>query len=129
MKSRIIFLSFIILILGLQSCTKEQDHDIINPVNKRPESIKEVVSAPDFSWQTVRNVKVTIQGSHIMTTIIKAANGEEYFKAMVKPNTKLETTIALPSTINEILVSYGPFTKAVKIVNNSIVCNFDLNKF
>ena len=127
MKAKIIFLSFLILGLGLASCTKEDD--VVNSVNNRPESIKEVVSAPDFSWQTVRNVKVTIQGSHIMTTTIKTANGEEYFKAMVKPNAKVETTIALPSTINEILVSYGPFTKAVKIVNNTIECNFDLNKF
>ena len=127
MKAKITFLIFLILGLGLVSCTKEED--INNPTTIRPESIKELTATADFSWQTVRNVKVTIQGSHIMTTTIKTANGEEYFKAMVKPNAKVETTIALPSTINEILVSYGPFTKTVKIVNNSIDCNFDLNKF
>ena len=97
MKAKIIFLSFFILTLGLVSCTKEED--INNPTTIRPESIKELTATADFSWQTVRNVKVTIQGSHIMTTTIKTANGEEYFKAMVKPNAKVETTIALPSTI------------------------------
>jgi hypothetical protein len=127
MKAKIIFLSFFILTLGLVSCSKEDD--ISNPTTNRPESIKELTATADFSWQTVRNVKVTIQGSHIMTTTIKTANGNEFFKGMVKPNAKVETTIALPSTINEILVSYGPFTRVVKIVNNTIECNFDLNKF
>ena len=64
-----------------------------------------------------------------MTTSIMTANGNVYFKGMVKPTEKIETTIALPSTINEILVTYGPFTKTVKIVNNTIDCTFNLNSF
>lgn len=127
MKTKMILLGFFILTIGLFSCKKDDDSN--NPIPNRPDSITNLTASPDFSWQTIKNVKVTIQGSHIMTTTIKTANGEIYFNGMVKPNAKVETTIAIPSTITEILVSYGPFTKVVKIVNNTIDCTFNLNSF
>jgi hypothetical protein len=127
MKTKIILISFFIISIILFSCKKEETS--INPIPDRPTSMSELTATSDFGWQTVNNVKVKIQGSHIMTTSIMTANGNVYFKGLVKPNAKIETTIALPSTINEILVTYGPFTKIVKITNNTIDCNFDLNKF
>jgi hypothetical protein len=127
MKTKIILISFFIISITLFSCKKEETS--INPIPDRPSSMSELTATSDFGWQTVNNVKVKIQGSHIMTTSIMTANGNVYFKGMVKPNAKIETTIALPSTITEILVSYGPFTKVVKIVNNTIDCTFNLNSF
>ena len=127
MKAKIIFLGFFIISITFFSCKK--DDATLTPPTNRPSNMSELTATSDFGWQTVNNVKVKIQGSHIMTTSIMTANGNVYFKGMVIPTEKIETTIALPSTINEILVTYGPFTKTVKIVNNTIDCTFNLNSF
>ncbi len=127
MNAKIILISLFIISISLFSCKK--DDATITPNTNRPSSMSELTATSEFGWQTVNNVKVKIQGSHIMTTSIMTANGNVYFKGMVKPTEKIETTIALPSTINEILVTYGPFTKTVKIVNNTIDCTFNLNSF
>ncbi len=127
MKTKIYLIGLFILSIGLFSCKKDDPTN--NQLPKRPNSITELTATPDFNWQTVKNVKLTIQGSHIMTTTVKTADGNVYFTGMVKPNSKIETTIALPATINELLISYGPFTKVVSIVNNSIDCTFNLNNY
>lgn len=127
MKTKNILLGFFLLSIVLFSCRKDDIGS--NPTTVRPSSIKELTTTNDFSWQTLRNVKVKIQGSHIMSTSIMTADGNVYFKGFVKPDAKVETTISLPSNLTEILVTYGPFNKAVKIVNNTIDCTFDLNSF
>lgn len=127
MKTKMILLGFFILTIGLFSCKKDEIDT--NPIPDRPASMSELTANPGFSWQTVRNVKVKLQGSHIMTATIKNANGDVYFKGMVKPNAKVETAIDIPASVKEIVVTYGPFSKTVTITNNSIDCTFDLNSF
>ncbi len=127
MKSKLILASLIIS-LSLISCKKD-DFNNENPTPNRPNSISELKAAPNFSWQTTKNVVLKLKGSHIMTTTVKSINGDVFFKGLIKPESEINTTIALPATINEVVVTYGPFTKTIEIVNNSVSYNFNLNSY
>ncbi|NVN94596.1 MAG: hypothetical protein HXX18_04845 [Bacteroidetes bacterium] len=132
MKAKFILFFFLILTIGIFSCKKEEV--VIPNLNStvssdKPNNMSELTSAASFSWQTVKNVKVKIQGSHFMTATIKNINGDLYFRGVIKPNIKLETNITIPTSINDVIVQYGQFSKKVAISNNTIDCIFDLNSF
>ena len=125
MKTKISLLSLILIFLFI-GCKKEEINTSETP---KPTSMTDLQSSSTFSWQNIKKIKVKIQGSHLMTTTIKSTNGDIYFKGMVNPATKVETTIAIPSTVNEVIVNYGPFSKTITILNNTIDCTFNLNSF
>ncbi len=127
MKRNFFLYCFFVSIIGIYSCKK--DDTVTNSGTFRPNSMSELTSPLDFSWQTVKYVKVKLQGSHVMTTIIKTTNGNILFKGLVKPTTKVETTIEIPVSVNEVLVVYGPITRNVSLTNNTIDCTFNLNSF
>ncbi|MEI6695242.1 MAG: hypothetical protein WCO13_04150 [Bacteroidota bacterium] len=127
MKRSFFLYGFYIFLIVISSCKK--DEPVTNVATFRPNSMTELTSTLDFSWQTVRYVKVKLQGSHVMTCIIKTSNGDVLFKSLVKPASKVETTIEIPLSINEVIVTYGPISKTVSLKNNSIDCTFDLNNF
>jgi len=86
-------------------------------------------AAPNFNWQTTKNVVLKLKGSHIMTTTVKSSQGDVFFKGLLKPDSEINTTIALPATLTEVVVNYGPFTKTIAIENNTVSYNFNLNSY
>jgi hypothetical protein len=129
MKTKFIVIGLLTLVIGLSSCKKETIDPKPPTTQVMPTSMENLTAAPDFSWQTVKNVSVKVQGSHTMTTIIKNANGDIYLKGIVKPNKGIEASINIPITVKEVIVSYGPFSKTVSVTNNLIDCTFNLNSF
>jgi len=127
MKTKLLLLGVILAIVAL-SCKKDDiDNNNLNP--NRPNSMSELKAAPNFNWQTTRNVELKLKGSHIMTTTVKSSNGDVYFKGLIKPNSDINTIIALPATVNEVIVTYGPFTKTLPIINYKVDYNFNLNSY
>lgn len=127
MKTKIILIGLFILAIGFFSCKK--DTVIPNQTENKPKSMAELTAASNFSWQTSKNLSIKIQGSHTMSTTVKSAKGDVYFKGMVSPSQSIQTVVVIPSNITEIIVEYGPFTKVVTITNNAIDCTFNLNNY
>lgn len=126
MKTKVLFLTFILGIVVL-SCKK--DDPINNHTPDRPNSMSELKASPNFNWQTTNIVTLKLKGSHIMTTTVKSLKGDIFFRGLIKPNSDINTNIALPATVKEVIVTYGPFTKTITIVNNTIDHNFNLNSY
>lgn len=127
MKTKNILIGLFILTIGFYSCKK--DTVVPSQTENTPKSMAELSATTNFSWQTSKNLNIKIQGSHTMSTTVKNAKGDVYFKGMVSPTEGIQTVVAIPANVNEIIVEYGPFTKVVPITNNAIDCTFNLNSY
>ncbi len=123
LKSLICILS-VALLFG--ACQKP---DIINDEVEAPETeiteMNDLQIDKDFDWKTTKDVSVKVEGKLAAAVLIKGADGNVYQKAMLTPGQTYETTITVPSYVDEIVFASNGMSVPTPISNNLVEYTFN----
>lgn len=113
MKTKILFISLILITLIFTSCRKD---DIAPPTKNKPQNLNELQANSNFDWKTTKDYQFTLKGNNSGVVKIISESNDVYYIGFINANSATTIDITLPS-----------FEKSVRLVywGNDIKCQLN----
>lgn len=120
-----------LLILAMCSCSKNMSKPASNESTGElapPQNFKSIITSSNFDWSTSKKVSLTVQGlavdqNDLNTLIIKLSDGSIVFQYAMSVNESFISDFIVPTSVNNVVITYGAISKTVTIIDNKV--NFD----
>ncbi|MDP1727887.1 MAG: hypothetical protein Q8M15_13970 [Bacteroidota bacterium] len=121
----------VIAIFALTACKKTLMDKVTPPSDPNKVSqFNQIKASANFDWKTTKAIQLNVQGFATQAPINKTlwvttVDGKTvYFNAMHLMDQNLTAQLAIPSNVQEVLVSYGTISKKYSTQLSSIIFDF-----
>jgi len=122
-KSLLILTLAFLGLLTLTQCLNSED-----PRPTEATKTTELNISPAFDWSLTSEIELSVIGIpgaiDNRKTLVVQSEGSVYFKELYNINQNITRIIRIPATVENVLVTYGDYSKSFSTAGGKIVLNF-----
>ncbi|MGE4569685.1 MAG: hypothetical protein AB7C90_10955 [Bacteroidales bacterium] len=124
---RIVVFLGLLLMMGaaLVSCQKDSS----NPQPVNPVDTDDIMAPASFNWSMIHEVTVRISGLDSPVSVsgvlkVSDTSGVVYYQKWVSIAADQNFTVAVPSSLTQLVISLGTLSKTVPVVNGVVTTDY-----